>query len=376
MAIDVRRATPSSLQPHTNDACDRSNLVAEGRAMQSRWRFRRDVGAVLMTVAVMLAFFREPCAAAQITGSIHPRLSRARPAEPDTRSQSDSKEVRLKAEVSVVLVPVTVTDRNGRTIDIFSSADFAVYEDGQPQHLLAVSHEDVPASIGIVLDVSKSMKDKVDTARVAIRSFLQQAEDEDELFLLTFANRPQLRVGLTRNPAEIMDNLIGVKPAGNTALIDGVYMGLQYLHNARTSRKALVVISDGGDNYSRFSKRELMSVLREADVQIYTVGIMDVSQPKRGPMAMSDDMRSRALLEDIAEESGGTAHVIGSLNKLEDAVMKVARAVHNQYLLTYRPAAGATQPDKWRRIRIELVAPEHRAAFRVQHRRGYYGRVE
>lgn len=185
---------------------------------------------------------------------------------------------------------------------------------------------------------------------------------------MTFSNRAELQVGFTRDFADIQSALLLATPQGTTALIDAVYLAMRRLKSAHNSRKALLVISDGGDNNSRYSKGELLRYAEEADVQIYGIGIHE------GPKS-PEEMSGPALLEELAESTGGQHFMVGSANELPDIAARISVALHDQYVIGYQPPEGA-EPGKWRRIRVRLQAPKGLPTLRVYARTGYYAPVE
>jgi Ca-activated chloride channel family protein len=177
----------------------------------------------------------------------------------------------FRTNAQMVLVPVAVTDRSGKTIEGLQAKDFNVLEDQVPQQIVSFTAEDAPCSVGLVLDVSGSMRNTLDSAKGVAHSFLQTANPEDEFLLLTVSTQPDTISGFTNDIADLEESIGRTSPAGMTALIDTVYLGLNRMRKANQPRRALLILSDGMDNYSRYSKGELMRVALEADVQIYTI---------------------------------------------------------------------------------------------------------
>jgi Ca-activated chloride channel family protein len=231
---------------------------------------------------------------------------------------------------------------------------FHLFEEGQPQTIASFSHGDAPASIGFVLDVSGSMKEKLSVARSTLRTLLGNADPEDEASFLTFADRPDMRAALTHD-IEHLDRFLGNgRAAGNTALIDSVYRALDSLKRAGNARKALVIVSDGQDNHSRYSKSELMAKAVESDVQIYSIVVYDPPRNKK-PIELVEEARGRMLLDDLSRATGGLCFELSPERPAGDVIASLERALHDQYLLGYYPEQGA-QPG-WRRIRVKVDLP-------------------
>lgn len=274
----------------------------------------------------------------------------------------------IKVDVNLVLVPVTVTDEMGRIVSGLRRDNFSIYDDKQQQPIVSFSSEDAPFSVGLVFDTSGSMTGKMDKARLAARAFWQAANPEDEAFLVTFSDRAELQRDFTSDIADIQSRLIFAAPKGKTALIDAIDLAMRHLKAGHNTRKALLVISDGGDNNSRYSKRELLRNAEEADVQIYGIGIHDgLSSP--------EEMSGPLLLEELADATGGQHFMVESENELPDITARIGVALHDQYVIGYQPPDGA-EPGKWRKIRVRLHAPKGVPTLRVYARTGYYAPVE
>ncbi len=267
--------------------------------------------------------------------------------------KSNSGAIRL--DVNLALIPVLVTDAYERPVRGLGKEDFRLFEDGTEQKISAFFNEDSPISIGLVFDASNSMRRKMDQSRQAIREFLRMSLPGDEFFLLKFSNRPEWVCGLTSDVQEIEESLITIQPGGWTSLFDAVHVGLEQLKNATKSRKVLLVLSDGGDNNSRYTERELKALVKEADVRIFAISILD-----RSP-----------LLESISLESGGRAFRVRKLEELPALAANVSEELHSEYVLGFVPASGQND-GKYRRVRVDLVQPEGAPKLKTSWKRGYY----
>jgi len=312
------------------------------------------MGYVLLSLALTAVSLM---AEGPIQHSLHSRAS------PEVRRQGPTAPL-IIADVNLVLVPVLVTDRKGRTISGLTQENFRLVEDGAPKNIVAFGSEDAPVSLGIVLDLSGSMKRKVAAARSAVRAVLDSATPEDEAFLMTFADHPELRVGFTRNFESLANALLFEGATGSTALIDAVYLALNEMHSARNPRKALLIVSDGADNNSRYRESELFSRAVETDVQIYTVA---VNEDARNP----EEKRGMFFIKRLSDVTGGLRFVVRARSDLPDAAAKIGIALRNQYVLGYIPSEGG-QAGKWRKIQVSLDLPSRRSSLRVTARGGYY----
>jgi Ca-activated chloride channel family protein len=269
----------------------------------------------------------------------------------------------VRAESHLVLIPITVTDRNGKAITDLQPEHFRVHDESEPRPVLSVVREEAPVSMGIVMDLSGSMADKIPQTVGAVRAITDIAEEGDEGFLITFSDRPVLRTPLTGDVKSLASGMAFVKVDGATALVDAIYMGLHESRRSRNPRKALVVVSDGGDNNSRYSESELVSRALESDVQIYSIGIAENLR--------SREERSGAyLLEKLSAVTGGLHFTIRNPKELPAVAEKIAQAMKSLYVLSYKPPESL-QPGKWRKVRVSLAVASPRS-FRVVAKSGYF----
>jgi Ca-activated chloride channel family protein len=276
---------------------------------------------------------------------------------------------RLRVDVNLVLVPVTVTDPLNRLVTGLERQDFFVYENNALQKLKSFSAEDAPVSIGIIFDLSGSMTDKINRARNSILEFMRTANPQDEFFVIGFNDRPELIMDFTSNVDNIESRLLTVKPGHRTALLDAIYFGLNKMKQAKNERKALLVVSDGGDNRSRYTESEVRAVVRESDVQIYSIGIFDQYAPTR------EEQLGPILLHDVSEETGGQLFRVDDLADMADIATKISAELRNQYVLGYK-SDDAKRDGKWRKLKVKLVPPEGLPQLTVHARTGYYAPLQ
>lgn len=275
----------------------------------------------------------------------------------------------LKVEVNLVLVPVTVTDQMNRVVLGLEKENFQVYEDKRLQSVQHFSRTDVPVSVGIIFDTSGSMTTKIDRAREAVAEFIKTANPEDEFFLITFGDRPIDLVDATTSPEELTNNLAFVRPKGSTALLDAIYLGIAKMRSAKYTKKAMLIISDGGDNHSRFSEKDVKRLVKESDVTIYAIGIYDTYFPTL------EERLGPELLSDICDVSGGRSFAVDNLIDLPDVATKIGVELRNQYVLGYRPDQ-AVGDGKWHKIRVKMRALKGFPRLQVSAKQGYYARGE
>jgi VWFA-related protein len=274
----------------------------------------------------------------------------------------------IRVDTNVVLIPVTVTDPLNRFVTGLDQDSFKVFEDKQEQKLVSFGSEDAPLSIGIVFDTSGSMGPKLDKSRQAVSEFFKTANPEDEAFLVVFNDRPELVTPLTHNLEEIQNRLTFTQSKGRTALLDGILLALHTMKKAKNPRKALVVISDGGDNSSRYTESEIKNLVKESDVQIYAIGIYEPVQSRgRTP----EELAGPGLLTDVSEPTGGRHFVVENLNELPDVAAKIGIELRNQYVLGYSPA-NQVRDGKYRKVGVKLVQPRGLPPLHAFWRTGYY----
>ena len=274
----------------------------------------------------------------------------------------------IGVDVEMVLVNVTVTDPMGRMVTGLQKEHFEVEEDKEKQEILQFGAEDSPLSLAIVFDASGSMGEKMSKAREAVAQFFKTANPQDEFFLVEFNNRPEMATDFTRSLEEIQNRLTFTQSKGRTALLDAIYLALNKMKDARNSQKALLVISDGGDNSSRYTEREIKRLVRESDVQIYAIGIYE---PYAGRGRTPEEMAGPGLLTDIAESTGGRQFPVENLNELPDIAEKIGIELRNQYVLGYLPS-NEQHDGKWRRLKVDVKKIRGMPELRPYYRNGYY----
>lgn len=262
---------------------------------------------------------------------------------------------KLRVDVRLVQIPVTVTDALDRPVINLPKENFRVLEDGVEQKITSMIKEEGPISTGLVFDSSGSMKARIDASIEALKQFFMGATPGDEFCLVDFSDRVRLLSGFTPDADEIHRRLGTVKPNGWTALLDAVALGTNNMKGAKNRRKVLLILSDGNDNYSRFSESEVKNLVLESDVRIYAIGV---------------GYRPR-LLRQLAEQTGGTALVVRNMNELPEVVQRLSAEIRSHYLLTYTPT-NLHNDGKYRKVKVELIQTQGAPPQRVAWRRGYY----
>jgi Ca-activated chloride channel homolog len=276
----------------------------------------------------------------------------------DRASRSD-----FRVDSKLVLIPVSVTDPQNHAVTGLPREAFRVFEGKVEQTLVQFGAEDAPVSIGIVFDSSGSMRDKIAESRRAVARFLELANPEDEFFLVDFNATAQVTIPFTDDAGLIQNQLLYTRPGGRTALLDAVTLAIDTMKSARNRRRALLIISDGGDNDSRYTEFEIRRRVRESDLWIYSIGFDN----HRGAMLPEED-HGPTLLATLAEASGGRHFAVQNASEVPDIAAKISLELRNQYVIGYRPA-GEARNGAYHRVQVRLVAGRD---LRVTWRPGYY----
>jgi Ca-activated chloride channel family protein len=273
----------------------------------------------------------------------------------------------LRTQVDLALVNVTVTDPFNRLVTGLDSENFRVFEDNIEQEVVHFSSEDMPISIGVIFDLSGSMANKIGKAREAALQFFKTANPQDEFFLVSFNERAELTSVFTNSIEELQTRMMYSSAKGRTALLDAIYLGLSQVRGAHNAKRALLIISDGGDNHSRYNEGDIKRLVKESDCQLYAIGIYN----GYGYRPTSEELYGPTLLSEVTEMTGGRVFSVENLNELPDIAAKIGMELRNQYVLGYRPSNKA-HDARWRKIKVKLRAPKGLPPLNVFARTGYY----
>ncbi len=273
---------------------------------------------------------------------------------------------RIKLDTELVSVTVTVTDPYNRLVTGLDKNHFEIFENKVKQDIRFFADTDSPVSLGIIFDVSGSMKGKLERARDALRAFIQTSHSDDDFFLVGFNQRANLLSEFSDGET-LSNKLTLVDAKGQTALYDAAYLGIEKVKQGRHDRHAILMISDGQDNSSRYTYGELRKLLKEAGVQIYCIGIVEMGGGSGGTL----DMQGQAILEEIAQVTGGKAFFPRSAAELEDATTRIALELRHQYSIGYEPT-NINKDGQWHKIKVNVKGPKGLSNLKVQHKEGYY----
>lgn len=295
-------------------------------------------------------------------------LTASVPAQDKPVAQGDDLPV-IKAGTNLVTLNVTVTDQYGRYVTGLSKQHFELYDDKVPQKIEFFSSDDAPVSMGIIFDVSGSMKGRIDRSHAALKRFFDVGHDRDEYFLVSFNTGARLVQDFTGDPGKIANSLLVMEPKGQTALYDAAYIGVEKVRRGRHSRKAILLISDGQDNNSRYSFKELKQLVKESDVQIYAIGITNVFSGREL------DIDGQVILEEITRLTGGRAFFPNNDAELSEVISRIGLELRHQYSIGYEPT-GVAADGKWHKLKVKLNAPKGMPSLTVRTREGYYARMK
>ncbi len=286
--------------------------------------------------------------------------------------RDEDQEFRISVDVELVQLPVSVLDRDGAPVIGLEQEHFEVYEDGVRQELSLFEHEDVPISVGLVIDNSGSMRNKRERVNSAALVFVRESNPEDETFVVNFDDEAYLEQDFTGSIGNLVDTLENVDTRGETALNDAIYLSLEHVEaDGRMDKKALLVVSDGEDNASEFGFNRVLERAREAEVTVYVIGLLELNDQRGGLFRRSPSSRARRELRQIAETTGGQAYFPETLAEVEELCRRVAHDLRNHYTLGYNPT-NRTFDGTWREIEVKVNAPRGFPRLEARTKPGYY----
>jgi Ca-activated chloride channel homolog len=285
---------------------------------------------------------------------------------PPGAGEAGSSQRPLRVSADLVLIPVTVADAMDRPVLGLTKRDFELYDSGKPQDIKYFFAQAAPISIGLILDFSKSMENKIEREREAVVQFLDNANPEDDYFAIAVSSKPQLIADATDSPDELQSRMGEMPPQGSTALLDSIAMGLARMRSARYQRRTLIIISDGGDNSSRYALRSIKNMVQESDVDVYAIGLFDTALFK----TYEEFMGKRWLCE-ITDPSGGRTVTVDSLEKLPEAAAEISRELRQQYVLGYSPTHTAANGE-WHKVKVQILSSTAEHPLKPSYKKGYY----
>ncbi len=344
--------------------------------MLPRIRAIRRTAAMILLIAAALGGYgiRMSAAAAQEQQEGPPRRRQTKPelgSKSPQESQQRQKGYTIGVNVDLVVMHTSVYDKNGRFVGGLKKDDFKIYEDGVEQQISSFSQEDVPVSMGILLDLSGSMRNKIDQVNRAALAFIRASNPQDQVFLIGFNEQVELLQDYTSDIDEVADSLDNIVVTGGTALYDAIYLGVQKAHTGIRPKKAVVVITDGEDRDSYYKLDELVAKVQESDVQVFCVGFLNPVPDKGlfGHWSKSVPEKAHDALQRISEETGGKAYFPQKITDINNIVSEIAYDLRNQYSIGY-VSSNTARDGSYRRVKITLDA-SNAANNHLRYRRGY-----
>jgi VWFA-related protein len=275
----------------------------------------------------------------------------------------DPGSYRISVDVALVVLHATVTDRHGGAVSNLSERDFAIYEDGVPQSIRLFKNEDIPVTVGLVVDHSTTMRPKLSDVTTAAMSFVRFSNSQDEMFVVNFNEKVMLGLPgtarFTNSATDLERAIVRVPTGGQTALYDAIAKGLEELQAGTRDKKAMIVVSDGGDNASAHTEAQVMKLAQQSSAVIYTVGLFDENDPDRNP----------GVLNRLARATGGEAFLPEQPSEVVGICERIARDIRSQYTIGYVPVNPA-RDGAYRAIRVHAGLKDHEG-LHVRTRTGY-----
>jgi Ca-activated chloride channel family protein len=328
------------------------------------------VSITLVVVIFALAFAAKSQEKAQEKPSPEKPATNTPTTPPSSQKQKLGTELdgpSVLINTDLITLTVTVTDTYGRYVSGLNKNAFSIFDEKQPQEITFFSDDDSPVSVGVIFDVSGSMSgDKIKRARDALSKFIQTSHDSDEYFLIAFNSRAQLLLDRTRDGNAVLDKLTFVETKNQTALYDACYLGVEKVQRGVHPKRALLLISDGQDNDSRYTFNELRKLLKESDVVLYGIGILSGNDA-----GSSMGMEGQGVLDELAGVSGGKAFFPRSAAEMDDIFEQIALELRHQYSIGYKPESF-TNNGKWHKIKVKVTPPRGLPRLFVRSKDGYY----
>jgi Ca-activated chloride channel family protein len=277
----------------------------------------------------------------------------------------------IRSDINLVLVPVSVCDPMNRPVTGLEKEHFKIFDDKIEQSITHFAMDDEPVAVGLLFDISGSMGPKLRRSRLAAAEFFRTANPEDEFFLVEFNDQPKMVVPLTRQVEEIQNQLTFAQSKGRTALLDAIMLALHEMKNSQKKRKALLIISDGGDNSSRYTEVEVRNLVRESDTLIYAIGVYE---PFGGRGRTPEESSGPGLLSELAEQTGGR-HFPADVTELPDIAAKIGIELRNRYVIGYSPTEHQ-RDGRYHKVQVRMVPPHGLPPLKAFWRLGYYAPAE
>jgi len=290
--------------------------------------------------------------------------------EPQTQKRGNN-DFTLSVDVELVQLPISVLDKEGRPVNSLTKDHFQIFEDNTQQQIKLFKHEDIPLSLGLVIDNSGSMRNKRERVNSAALSFVRESNPEDETFIVNFDDSAYLEQDFTGSIGDLIDALDNLDTRGETALYDAVYLSVDHAKAGKKDKKAILLISDGEDNVSKYGFNKVIEALRESKVTLYAIGLLEDNDQRGGLFKKPPSKKAKEALDKFAEMTGGQAFFPKSLDEVEELVKTIAHDLRNHYTIGYTPT-NRKLDGSWREIRVKVNPPKNVSKVTVRTKQGYY----
>jgi Ca-activated chloride channel family protein len=298
-------------------------------------------------------------------------IAQETPQTPDQPRKQNNQDFTLSVDVELVQLPISVLDAKGRPVDGLTKDHFQIFEDNALQQIKLFQHEDIPLSLGLVIDNSGSMRNKRERVNSSALSFVRESNPDDETFIVNFDDSAYLEQDFTGSIGDLIDALDNLDTRGETALYDAVYLSVDHVKAGKKDKKALLLISDGEDNVSKYGFNKVVEALRESKVTLYAIGLLEENDQRGGLFKKPPSKKAKEALEKFAEITGGQAYFPKSLDEVEELVKDIAHDLRNHYTLGYTPT-NRKLDGSWREIRVKVNPPKNVSKVSVRSKQGYY----
>jgi VWFA-related protein len=290
---------------------------------------------------------------------------------PQPQKGQNDKDYSIRVETNLVDLPVSVLDKDGHPVDGLKQENFQVFEDKVPQTIKTFRHEDIPLSVGLVIDNSGSMRNKRERVNSAALAFARESNTDDETFIVNFDDSAYLEQDFTGSIGDLVDALDNIDARGETALYDAIYLSADHLKSGKKDKKAILLITDGEDNVSKYKFDKVLDTLRQSKVTLYAIGLLEEDDQRGGLFHPAPSKKARADLVKFADVTGGQAFFPRNLDEVEDITKRIAHDIRNHYTITYTPT-NANLDGTYREITVKVTPPKNMGKITSHAKPGYY----
>ncbi len=290
---------------------------------------------------------------------------------PQPQKNDKDKGYTLSVETLEVQLPISVLDKDGRPVDGLTKDNFQIFEDRVPQTIKTFIHEDIPLSLGLVIDNSGSMRNKRERVNSAALAFVRESNPEDETFIVNFDDSAYLEQDFTGSIGDLIDALDNLDARGETALYDAIYLSSEHVKHGKKDKKAILLITDGEDNTSKYGINKVIEALRQSKVTLYAIGLLEENDQRGGLFKKPPSKKAKEDLEKFAEITGGQAYFPKNLDEVEELVKHIAHDIRNHYTITYTPK-NLNMDGSYREVSVKLTPPKNAGKITWRTKQGYY----